>query len=119
MRDEALWWGRAVGGTLWVVPEPPRRVWLSALCERARKLYQEMLGEDHADTLGPGGNPAVALRAAGDYERVREFDQDTLTHRRRVLGEDHPQTLVSAHNLALDLRGWVATSGPGTSSRTP
>lgn len=64
MRDRALWWGKAVGGTLWVVPEPPRRVWLSALCERARKLYREMLGEDHADALGPAGNAAVALRAA-------------------------------------------------------
>ena len=30
--------------------------------------------------------------------------QDTLDRQRQVLGEDHPHTLLSAHNLAADLR---------------
>jgi len=34
----------------------------------------------------------------------RELDEDTLARRRRVLGEDHPDTLLSANNLAADLR---------------
>jgi hypothetical protein len=29
---------------------------------------------------------------------------NTLARRRRVLGEHHPDTLISAHNLAADLR---------------
>ena len=37
-------------------------------------------------------------------QAARDLDQDTLDRRRRVLGEDHPSTLVSANNLALDLR---------------
>ncbi|HLM88269.1 MAG TPA: tetratricopeptide repeat protein [Streptosporangiaceae bacterium] len=35
---------------------------------------------------------------------ARNLDQDTLDRRRRVLGEDHPSTLMSASNLATDLR---------------
>jgi hypothetical protein len=33
-----------------------------------------------------------------------DLDQDTLDRKRRVLGEDHPSTLISAKNLARDLR---------------
>ena len=36
--------------------------------------------------------------------RPAQLDEDTLTRSRRVLGEDHPDTLISASNLAVDLR---------------
>ena len=42
--------------------------------------------------------------SVGEHERARQLDEDTLTHRRRVLGDDHPDTLASANNLANDLR---------------
>ena len=40
----------------------------------------------------------------GEYLQVRALDEDTLARRRRVLGDDHPDTVISAHNLAADLR---------------
>ena len=40
----------------------------------------------------------------GRYAEARDLDEDTLARRRRVLGEDHPGTLISASNLADDLR---------------
>jgi hypothetical protein len=40
----------------------------------------------------------------GDLEAARNLDQDTLDRGRRVLGEGHPDTLISASNLADDLR---------------
>jgi Tetratricopeptide repeat len=39
---------------------------------------------------------------------ARDLDQDTLACRRRILGEDHPDTLLSAENLAADLRALQA-----------
>jgi hypothetical protein len=38
------------------------------------------------------------------YQTARELDEDTLARRRRVHGEDHPWTLITASNLAFDLR---------------
>jgi hypothetical protein len=40
----------------------------------------------------------------GEYQQARALDEDTLARRRRVLGHDHPDTLISANNLAADLR---------------
>ena len=40
----------------------------------------------------------------GEYQAARELDEDTLARKRRVLGDDHPGTLISAGNLAFDLR---------------
>ena len=62
------------------------------------------LGADHPDTLAAAGDPAVSLRAAGEYQAARELGEDTLANRRRVLGEDHPDTLSSASGLAISLR---------------
>jgi len=44
------------------------------------------------------------VHALGEYERARQLHEDTLSHRRQVLGEEHPHTLLSADNLAADLR---------------
>ena len=38
------------------------------------------------------------------YYSTFTVDQDTLDRKRQILGEDHPDTLISASNLALDLR---------------
>jgi hypothetical protein len=42
--------------------------------------------------------------ASARSARGRTLDADTLARRWRVLGEDHPHTLISAFNLAADLR---------------
>jgi Tetratricopeptide repeat len=38
------------------------------------------------------------------HQAARELDEDTLARRRRVHGDDHPWTLITASNLAFDLR---------------
>ncbi len=73
------------------------------LFERAFQLNQQLLGEDHPDTLTSARNLAADLHALGKHETARQLDKDTLTHRRRVLGENHPDTLASARNLATTL----------------
>jgi hypothetical protein len=40
----------------------------------------------------------------GQYQQAHDLNQDTVNRSRRVLGEDHPDTLISASNLARDLR---------------
>jgi hypothetical protein len=38
------------------------------------------------------------------YQAARDLDEDTLARRRKVHGHDHPWTLITASNLASDLR---------------
>ncbi len=40
----------------------------------------------------------------GRYREARQLSEDILARKRRVLGEDHPSALMSANNLAEDLR---------------
>jgi hypothetical protein len=40
----------------------------------------------------------------GQYQQAHDLNQDTVNRSRGVLGEDHPDTLISASNLARDLR---------------
>jgi hypothetical protein len=56
-----------------------------------------------AGTRGASGDPVPGTQA---YARglARDLNQRTLAHKRRILGEDDPSTLMSAHNLAADLR---------------
>jgi hypothetical protein len=72
----------------------------------AERLYQPRLGRrgaDYPETLQAARQVANILYAAGDYQRARTLDEDTLARSRRVLGEDHPFTLKAATNLARDL----------------
>jgi tetratricopeptide (TPR) repeat protein len=75
------------------------------LLERAYQLNRERLDPDDAELFNTATGLAIILREVGEYERARALDEDTLTHRRRVLGAAHRDTLVSACNLALDLHG--------------
>lgn len=74
------------------------------LFERAHRLHQQILGDDHPNTLRSANNLAVNLRTLGKPERARRLSEDTLTRRCQVLGPDHPDTLTTATNLAADLR---------------
>ena len=71
------------------------------LFERARDLCRSTLGEDHPDTLESASRLVLTLWELGQYERVRQLDEDTFTRCRRVLGEDHPTTLLAAYTLTL------------------
>ena len=79
-------------------PRPAR-----ALCERAHRLYQDLLGELHPSTLASAHHLARDLSTLGEYQEACDLNRDTLTRRRRVLGDDHPHTLATATNLAADL----------------
>ena len=58
-------------------------------------------GGSLARTRRRGDNAGMA----GDDGRAQvQLDEDTLARRRRVLTDDHPDTLISANNLAADLR---------------
>ncbi len=72
--------------------------------------WREQLGADHPQTQAIGYYLAQAFRDMGRYADARDLDQDLLD-RRRLLGEDHPSTLVSASNLADDLRALSQTEG--------
>jgi hypothetical protein len=52
----------------------------------------------------PGPRTGFFSALLGEYQQARALDEDTLARRRQVLGDDHPDTLISAHNLAADLR---------------
>ena len=69
-----------------------------------RQHWRDRLGDDHEHTRATVHYLAWALRDTGRYAEARELDEDTLARLRRVLGEDHPDTLISAGNLAADLR---------------
>jgi hypothetical protein len=83
------------------------------LYERAHQMYQDILGEDHPNTLVLANNLAFVLHELGQQEEARVLAEDTLTRMRRVLGADHPHALRSASILARVLHtSWVSTSGP-------
>ena len=95
------------------MPQPLRRV-LSALVQRARKLYEQMLGSNQPNMLMGAHNLAVGLRALDQYQLARQLDEDTLTRRWRVLGDDHPDTLLSALTSSPIYALWVKTKRPAT-----
>ncbi|MFI5910258.1 FxSxx-COOH system tetratricopeptide repeat protein [Dactylosporangium sp. NPDC051541] len=94
------------------------QAWANALrangrYEKASRLTREAMsqlrvdshyGEDHPHTLGMAGSRAADLRIAGDYERAREFDEETLARWATQFGADDPRTIMSRHNLAISLR---------------
>jgi tetratricopeptide (TPR) repeat protein len=91
------------------------------LHEQTLAIRERVLGPEHPDTLNSRNNLALALgdrltwrisalRAllalgdGGEYERVAQLHEQTLTVRERVLGAEHPDTLSSRNNLANVLR---------------
>ncbi|MCA1603977.1 MAG: tetratricopeptide repeat protein [Actinobacteria bacterium] len=70
-----------------------------ALSEHSHQLYQDMLGQDHPDTLRSATNLADGLRAVGDYEQARALDEQSLTHYRRVLERTIPTPCVPPATL--------------------
>ncbi len=72
-----------------------------AICERARQLYRDELGEDNPDTLISMNNLAEAYRSAARLAEALPLHKQTLEMKKSKLGPDHPDTLTSMHNLAL------------------
>jgi len=84
-----------------------RRGYWQSSYDLAGHLYQkwaDQLGPDDPWTLAAAQAAGTALWKLGRHDEAAQFDEDTLTRRRRVLGEDHPDTLVSANATAIILR---------------
>ena len=63
-------------------------------------VLQELLDEDHPDTLTSRNNLAGAYESAGRLTEAITLYEQVLTDSTRILGEDHPRTLTSHNNLA-------------------
>jgi CHAT domain-containing protein/tetratricopeptide (TPR) repeat protein len=70
------------------------------LLEKAFRLYTEILGERHPDTLGSLNNLAVTYRNLGRDAEAMGLLEKALRLKTEVLGERHPDTLTSLNNLA-------------------
>ena len=66
----------------------------------AVSVVEEILGDEHPDSLASRGNLAGAYESAGRLGEAIPLYEQVLADRVRVLGDDHPHTLVSRGNLA-------------------
>jgi len=57
------------------------------------KVIQEILGENHPDTIDFCSILAIALQMHGDLEQAERKQRDALEAIQRVLGPEHPKTL--------------------------
>jgi len=67
----------------------------------ALEAYQNLMGEEHPDTLRSVSNLADLLCEKGDYEAAEPLYRRALEGREQVLGSQHPAALDSVNNLAL------------------
>ena len=71
---------------------------------RGYEILQELLGEEHPDTLTSMNNLAATYWRQRKLEDAADLYEKTLERQRRILGEEHPDTLTSMHNLATTYR---------------
>ncbi|WP_242904182.1 FxSxx-COOH system tetratricopeptide repeat protein [Actinomadura terrae] len=74
--------------------------------EELTAAWQGKLGKDHWQWLFLQSQIANVLRSQGDYTRAYALDQDVMNRQvsSPTLGPAHPHTLITAGNLAADLR---------------
>lgn len=68
--------------------------------DRARKIYEELLGPDDEATLAATNDLATSYRQQGRYKEALVLDERVAGLRTVALGPDHPHTLKSLNNLA-------------------
>jgi len=68
---------------------------------RGYEILQELLGEEHPDTLTSTNNLAATYSDQGKLEDAAELEERVLELQRRILGEEHPDTLMSMGSLGL------------------
>lgn len=66
----------------------------------ARRLWSQVLGEHHPDTLKAMNNLALCWMHLGQQEQAEPLMRTTLAARRDVLGDSNEQTLATMNNLA-------------------
>jgi len=70
------------------------------LQRKALAINNELLGDEHANTLASMNNLAGTLKAQGNLTDARKFEEAALAVRCRVFGEEHQDTLTVMNNLA-------------------
>ncbi|RMD42060.1 hypothetical protein DV735_g3066, partial [Chaetothyriales sp. CBS 134920] len=61
---------------------------------------QQLLGEDHPDTIDAMSSLASTLHAQGKLEEAARIQKEVLAKRQQLLGEDHPGTIDAMNKLA-------------------
>ncbi|RYP06025.1 hypothetical protein DL765_009639 [Monosporascus sp. GIB2] len=75
-----------------------------AIYRQLLKLQEQVLGEEHPDTLCSMNNLAIVLSDLGKYEEAEAIHRQEWKLTKKVLGEEHPDTFTSMNNLAEVLR---------------
>jgi tetratricopeptide (TPR) repeat protein len=70
------------------------------LHERARAIYENVLGPEHPDTATSVSNLATVLWDLGDRAGALPLFEHALAIREKVLGPEHPDTAESVNFLA-------------------
>ncbi|CAI7593615.1 unnamed protein product [Penicillium palitans] len=68
--------------------------------ERTYELRQQVLGEEHPETIQSLGNLATTYSAQGRYSEAEPMKVKALALLQQVLGEEHPETIQSLASLA-------------------
>ncbi len=68
---------------------------------RALRIREQLLGEEHPDTLRSLNNLGVVLRVLKHYDEAESMYTRALALRKRILGPEHPETLSSLNNLGV------------------
>lgn len=67
---------------------------------QALDINEQVLGEDHPNTLTTYNNTAIVYSSQGEYDMALALFGKTLAVREKVLGTDHSETGVIYHNMA-------------------
>ena len=71
------------------------------LFQRALRIREQVLGEQHPDTAQTLSNLAYLYHHQDQFEEAMHFLQRSLSIRQQVLGMEHPDTATSLNALAL------------------
>jgi len=69
--------------------------------EKAKAIYEKVLGTEHPSTATTYNNMAAVYRAKGDYDKALEYFGKAIAIREKVLGKEHPDTAITYNNIAL------------------
>ncbi|KAJ7927311.1 hypothetical protein B0H13DRAFT_1048545 [Mycena leptocephala] len=61
---------------------------------------QQLLGDNHSDTLQIKGDLAITYHKLGELTKAEEIEVVVLEKHKQLLGDDHPNTLIAMANLA-------------------
>ena len=74
--------------------------------ERARAIFEQVLGPEHPDTAAILANLARLYRVQGQYEQAAPLYLHALTVYKQAFGPGHPNTATMLSNLAQLYRAW-------------